>query len=59
MINPYTHHRAVGMLPTFGLDRMRPAFFPPEKVPQALDALAVGQADKLLVAPQGVAAAQR
>ncbi|GAA2710800.1 zinc-binding dehydrogenase [Micromonospora olivasterospora] len=57
VINPYTQHRAVGMLPTLGLDRLRPAFFPLEKVPQALDVLAVGQADKLFIAPQGVEAA--
>lgn len=59
VINPYTHHRAVGMLPTLGLDRLRPAFFPLEKVSQALDAQAVGQADKVFVAPQGVDAARR
>ncbi|MEU2611026.1 alcohol dehydrogenase catalytic domain-containing protein [Micromonospora sp. NPDC007271] len=59
VINPYTHHRAVGMLPALGLDRLRPAFFPLDKVPDALDAQHVGQTDKVFIAPHGVAAAGR
>lgn len=57
VINPYTHHRAVGLLPTLGLDRFTPAFFGLDELPKALAEQRSGQADKVFLAPHGVAAA--
>ncbi|MBM0224606.1 hypothetical protein [Micromonospora sp. ATA51] len=58
VINPYTHHRAVQMLPTLGLDRLRPAFYGLDQLPEALEAQRTGMADKVFIAPHGTAAAQ-
>ncbi|PWR15473.1 alcohol dehydrogenase [Micromonospora sicca] len=58
VINPYTHHRAVQMLPTLGLDRLRPAFYGLDQLPEALEAQRTGTADKVFIAPHGTAAAQ-
>lgn len=57
VINPYTHHRAVGLLPTLGLDRMRPVFFPLGALDAALEEQRSGTADKVFIAPHGSAAA--
>lgn len=59
VINPYTHHRAVQLLRPLGLDRLRPAFYRLDQLPEALAAQRDGDADKVFVAPQGVAAAER
>lgn len=58
VINPYTHHRAVQMLPTLGLDRLHPAFYDLDQLPEALEAQRTGTADKVFIAPHGVAAAR-
>ncbi|MBM0239479.1 alcohol dehydrogenase catalytic domain-containing protein [Micromonospora sp. ATA32] len=58
VINPYTHHRAVQMLPALGLDRLRPAFYGLDQLPEALEAQRTGTADKVFIAPHGIPAAQ-
>ncbi|SCE69271.1 2-desacetyl-2-hydroxyethyl bacteriochlorophyllide A dehydrogenase [Micromonospora echinospora] len=58
VINPYTHHRAVGLLPTLGLDRLRPAFYGVDEVTRALRAQGGGEADKVFIAPYGEEAAR-
>ena len=57
VINPYTHHRAVQLLPRLGLERLRPAFYGLDQLGEALDAQRAGSADKVFVAPHGAAAA--
>ncbi|WP_428965780.1 zinc-binding dehydrogenase [Micromonospora fluostatini] len=54
LINPYTHHRAVGLLPTLPLDRLTPAFFGLDALPAALAEQRSGTADKVFLAPYGV-----
>jgi L-iditol 2-dehydrogenase len=52
VINPYTHHRAVGLLPRLGLDRLDVATFPLERAAAALDAQRGGVPDKVQLAPE-------
>lgn len=51
VINPYTHHRAVGMLPRLGLDRLEIATFPLHRIDDALHAQRTGAADKIQIHP--------
>jgi hypothetical protein len=44
VINPYTHDRAVGLLPRLGLDRLDFATYPLEDFQAAFDAQARGDA---------------
>jgi L-iditol 2-dehydrogenase len=57
VINPYTHQRAVALLPRLGLDRLRPAFFELADIEGALSAQAAGSVDKVFMAPAGEHAA--
>ncbi|NEE00709.1 alcohol dehydrogenase catalytic domain-containing protein [Phytoactinopolyspora halotolerans] len=57
VINPYTHQRAVALLPRLNLERLTPAFFDLDEFGAALDAQRAGVVDKVFVAPQGQAAA--
>lgn len=57
LINPWTHQRAVAMLPRLGLDRLRPAFFQLDEVEAALAAQRDGISDKVFIAPAGKEAA--
>lgn len=52
VINPYTHQRAVAMLGELRLDRLNPAFFSLNQFPEALDAQAAGEADKVFITPR-------
>lgn len=51
VINPYTHHRAIGILPRLGLDRLEIATFPLSRVDDALHAQRSGAADKIQILP--------
>lgn len=57
VINPYTHQRAVALLPRLCLDRLRPAFFDLGEFAAALDEQRAGAADKVFITPHGKAAA--
>ncbi|MET0416732.1 MAG: zinc-binding dehydrogenase [Actinoplanes sp.] len=57
VINPYTHHRAVQLLPRLGLERLRPAFYGLDQLSEALAAQREGVADKVFITPHGRAAA--
>ncbi|WP_432898198.1 hypothetical protein ACQP1S_21045 [Micromonospora matsumotoense] len=46
------------MLPTLGLDRLRPAFYGLHQLPEALAAQRAGTADKVFIAPHDIAAAR-
>jgi 2-desacetyl-2-hydroxyethyl bacteriochlorophyllide A dehydrogenase len=53
LINPYTHERAVNLLPQMGLDKLRLAAFPLDKFQEAFQAQAAGApATKVLMLPQ-------
>ncbi|PSL06038.1 threonine dehydrogenase-like Zn-dependent dehydrogenase [Haloactinopolyspora alba] len=54
VINPYTHQRAVSVLPRLGLERLTPAFFELSEFENALRGQREGVADKVFVAPRGV-----
>ncbi len=53
LINPYTHERAVNLLPQMGLEKLRLAAFPLGQFQQAFEAQASGvSATKVLILPQ-------
>jgi threonine dehydrogenase-like Zn-dependent dehydrogenase len=58
VINPWTHQRAVALLPRLGLDRLTTAFFGLDEFDDALAAQRSGEVDKVFVAPAGEAAAR-
>lgn len=58
VINPWTHQRAVALLPRLGLDRLRPVFCPLDQVEEAVRAQRDGVGDKVIVVPAGEAAAR-
>lgn len=51
-INPFTHQRAVALLPKLGLDQFRTISFPLSEIHAALAAQRSGDYDKVFVAPQ-------
>lgn len=53
VINPYTHHRAVELLPALGLDRLVIKTYPLEEHSEAFAAQRQRAADKVQFAPQG------
>jgi threonine dehydrogenase-like Zn-dependent dehydrogenase len=53
VINPYTHQRAVALLPRLGLDRLTAAFFGLDEFSAALDEQKLGEVDKIFIAPHG------
>ncbi|MCY7418447.1 MAG: alcohol dehydrogenase catalytic domain-containing protein [Chloroflexi bacterium] len=53
VINPYTYHRAVELLPGMGLDRLRVKSYPLAEHAQAFAAQHERVADKVQFAPQG------
>ncbi|NED96078.1 alcohol dehydrogenase catalytic domain-containing protein [Phytoactinopolyspora alkaliphila] len=53
VINPYTHQRAVALLPRLGLDRLTTAFFGLDEFSAALDEQKIGAVDKIFIAPRG------
>ncbi|MER7166046.1 alcohol dehydrogenase catalytic domain-containing protein [Micromonospora sp. NPDC000207] len=57
LINPYTHHRAVGLLSALPLEQLTPAFFGLDELPAALAEQRSGTADKVFLAPYGESAA--
>ncbi|MHA6622547.1 alcohol dehydrogenase catalytic domain-containing protein [Pseudonocardia sp. DLS-67] len=58
VINPWTHQRAVALLPRLGLDRLTAAFYGLHEFDEALAAQRRGDVDKVFVAPSGEAAAR-
>jgi len=52
VINPYTHHRAVELLPTLGLERLGILTFPLEQHEEAFRAQHERRAGKVQFAPQ-------
>jgi threonine dehydrogenase-like Zn-dependent dehydrogenase len=58
VINPWTHQRAVALLPRLGLDRLSTAFFGLHEFDEALAAQRRGDVDKVFAAPAGAAAAR-
>lgn len=58
VINPWTHQRAVALLPRLGLDRLTTAFYGLDEFGEALAAQRRGDVDKVFVAPVGEAAAR-
>ncbi len=52
-INPYTHDRAVGLLPQMGLDKLNINAFPLENFQDAFAAQARGGSAKIEILPQG------
>ena len=53
LINPYTHDRAVSLLPQMGLEKLRLAAFPLDRYREAFAAQAAGTAaTKVLILPQ-------
>jgi threonine dehydrogenase-like Zn-dependent dehydrogenase len=58
VINPWTHQRAVALLPRLGLDRLTTAFYGLDQFDEALAAQRRGDVDKVFVAPAGEAAAR-
>ncbi len=52
-INPYTHDRAVSLLPQMGLDKLRIDAFPLENFQDAFAAQAEGGSAKIEILPQG------
>lgn len=52
VINPYTHHRAVELLPSMGLERLDVMTFPLGSYGDAFAAQAARRADKVQLAPQ-------
>ena len=52
-INPYTHHRAVELLPSLGLERLGIASYPLEDHAEAFAAQKARAAGKVQFAPQG------
>ncbi len=58
VINPWTHQRAVALLPRLGLDRLTTAFYGLDEFDDALAAQRRGDVDKVFVAPAGEAAAR-
>jgi threonine dehydrogenase-like Zn-dependent dehydrogenase len=55
VINPFTHHRAVELLPALGLDRLGIRTYPLEAHPEAFAAQQQRLAGKVQFAPQGAA----
>jgi len=51
-INPYTHERAVSLLPQMSLEKLRIAAFPLEKFQEAFEAQGAGTAAKVEILPQ-------
>lgn len=58
VINPWTHQRAVALLPRLGLERLTTAFYGLDEFDEALAAQRRGDVDKIFVAPAGEAAAR-
>ena len=58
VINPWTHQRAVALLPRLGLERLTTAFYGLDEFDDALVAQRRGDVDKVFVAPAGEAAAR-
>ena len=56
VINPWTHQRAVALLPRLGLERLTAAFHGLDEFDDALAAQRRGDVDKVFVAPSGEAA---
>lgn len=54
LINPYTHQRAVELLPRLGLDRLRNAVFPLGEVAAAFETQRASELDKVYVRPCAV-----
>jgi threonine dehydrogenase-like Zn-dependent dehydrogenase len=52
LINPFTHERAVHLLPQMGLDKLRIAAFPLAEFKQAFGVQAAGTATKVEILPQ-------
>lgn len=59
VINPWTHRRAVALLPRLGLESFRTAFFGLDQIEDALAAQREGTVDKVFIAPAGAGAAER
>jgi len=52
LINPFTHERAVRLLPQMGLEKLRIAAFPLAEFQRAFEAQAAGTATKVEILPQ-------
>jgi threonine dehydrogenase-like Zn-dependent dehydrogenase len=52
VINPYTHHRAVELLPALGLDRLDIKTYPIDRYAEAFVAQHERSAGKIQLAPQ-------
>ena len=52
LINPFTHERAVHLLPRMGLEKLRIAAFPLAEFKQAFEVQAAGTATKVEILPQ-------
>jgi L-iditol 2-dehydrogenase len=52
LINPFTHERAVHLLPQMGLEKLRIAAFPLAEFKQAFEVQAAGTATKVEILPQ-------
>ena len=52
LINPYTHERAVHLLPQMGLEKLRIAAFPLAEFKQAFEVQTAGTATKVEILPQ-------
>jgi 2-desacetyl-2-hydroxyethyl bacteriochlorophyllide A dehydrogenase len=59
VINPYTHQRAVSLLPRLGLEQMTTELFGLTQFDEALRAQRSGVVDKVFIAPYGAAEADR
>lgn len=58
VINPFTHQRALALLPRLGLERFTTAFYGLDEFAEALAAQRRGDVDKVFVAPAGEGAAR-
>jgi len=52
LINPFTHERAVHLLPQMGLEKLRVAAFPLAKFRKAFEVQAAGTATKVEILPR-------